>query len=134
VDVKRGGMPPLEIRLSPGTVVRAKVTAPSWVPSNMRARLVPRRHKSDIGGMPSAPIAEELATRPAICWPSPGGGGEVGIPLGAGCITGKIPALKDNYWRLVEVTAVAKANHALTRQARCDNDGNFCVRYLSPGT
>jgi hypothetical protein len=68
VDVKRGGMP-LEVRLSAGTVVRVKVTAPGWVPNRLHARLVPRRDKSDIGGMPSNPIAEELATRAAICWP-----------------------------------------------------------------
>jgi hypothetical protein len=397
LDVKRGGKP-LEVRLSPGTVARGKVTAPGWVPSGLSARLVPRRDKSDIGGIPSDPIAEELAIRPAICWPDgtlrfehvrpdryrlfikareipptvlaldvpdagldmgtlqlkvptatgqiegqvwhpesqgggvwalakgyvggfrfqgisdenessiefqadengrfkvehvpvglttvgfpfqvfdvisaykwsvlvvegkttvvqafdpekqrefslaiaigdgsrtqfqsgtglaaarkvdnvtvdprtssmlrmlgmgqrepmfrvelmpvskgplsfakldwfkldgrgtivlpdvgagtyrargydwlglvgldskplfdrevvvpPGGKGAVEIPLGAGCITGKIPALNDNYWRPVEVTAVANENHAVTRQARCDNDGNFCVRYLAPG-
>ena len=64
---------------------------------------------------------------------APGGGGEVRIRLDAGCITGKIPALNDNYWRPVEVTAIANGNRALPHRARCDDDGNFCVRYLSPG-
>jgi hypothetical protein len=64
----------------------------------------------------------------------PGGRGEVRIALGAGCITGKIPALEENFERPVEVTAVPKENHTPPRRARCDDDGNFCVRYLSPST
>ncbi len=59
---------------------------------------------------------------------------EVRVELGAGCITGKIPALKENFERPVEVTAVLKGSGTPSRRTRCDDDGNFCVRYLSPGT
>lgn len=64
----------------------------------------------------------------------PDGRGQVEIALGAGCITGKIPPLKENFKRPVVVTAVAKGGRERTRQARCDDGGNFCVRYLSPGS
>ncbi len=65
----------------------------------------------------------------------PGGRGEIRIAPGAGCITGKIPASKKaSLERLVEVTAVAKGSRTPSRWTRCDPDGNFCVRYLSPGT
>jgi hypothetical protein len=61
----------------------------------------------------------------------------VRIALGAGSITGKIPAPKVPYERLVEVTAVAKGSRAPAQRTTCDFDGNygnFCVRYLSPGS
>ncbi len=71
----------------------------------------------------------------------PGGDGEVKIPLGAGCITGKGPALRTELQppdaaidlRPVEVFAVAMGRNLPPRTARCDDDGNFCVRYLTPG-
>jgi hypothetical protein len=63
-----------------------------------------------------------------------GGHGELRVALGAGCITGKVTAPKENDTLLVEVTAVAQDGRAPSRQACCDTSGNFCVRYLSPGT
>ena len=51
VDVKRGG-PPLEVHLSPGVAVTAKVVVPGALKTGVKARLVPRRDKSDIGGLP----------------------------------------------------------------------------------
>jgi hypothetical protein len=38
-----------------------------------------------------------------------------------------------NYERPVEVTAVVKGSRTPSRRTRCDDQGNFCVRYLSPG-
>ena len=63
-----------------------------------------------------------------------GGGGKVRVELGAGCITGNVPAPKSVFGRSVEVTAVAKASRTPARRAHCDFEGNFCLRYLSPGT
>jgi hypothetical protein len=79
-------------------------------------------------GLDSGPLFDQEITVPAA------DRGEVRIALGAGCITGKIPALKENFERPVEVTAVDTKGLNASRRARCDNDGNFCVRYLSPGT
>lgn len=62
-----------------------------------------------------------------------GGTGKVRIPLGAGCITGKVPAPRKNFDRPVEVTAAARGRHDPLRRARCDDEGHFCVRYLPPG-
>jgi hypothetical protein len=56
------------------------------------------------------------------------------VPLGAGCVTGKIPPPKETYERPVEVTAIARGARVPSPRARCDSDGNFCVRYLAPGT
>ncbi len=64
----------------------------------------------------------------------PGDRGEVRVPLGGGCITGKIPKPKKNYERPVEVSALANGRHTSPTRVRCDDDGNFCVRYLWPGT
>ncbi len=64
VDVKRGGEP-LEVRLSPGVAVSARVVVPETLRTGITASLVPRRDKSDIGGIPSDPLAEELPTRTA---------------------------------------------------------------------
>ena len=47
---------------------------------------------------------------------------------------GKIPAPNENFARPVEVTAVLRGSGTPSRRTRCDYDGNFCVRYLSPGT
>jgi hypothetical protein len=79
-------------------------------------------------GLDSGPLFERDVVVP------PGGRGEVHIPLGAGCITGIVHPPAGSYRRTVEVTAVAKGNHSPSRRTRCDGEGNFCVRYLSPGT
>jgi hypothetical protein len=34
----------------------------------------------------------------------------------------------------VEVTAIARNARGPSPRTRCDDDGNFCVRYLAPGT
>lgn len=57
----------------------------------------------------------------------------VDVPLGAGAITGKLIVTGD-IKRMPQVIAVEKATGAPVRRARCDDDGNFCVRYLPPGT
>lgn len=69
VDVKRGGAP-LEIRLSPGVSVSARVVVPEALRNRVKARLVPRRDKSEIRGhsaVPPIPPAEEFPTRSATC-------------------------------------------------------------------
>lgn len=104
---------------------RAKIVLPEVGAGTYRVRVY---DWLGLVGLDSKPLFDREVVVP------PGGGGEVSIALGAGCITGKIPAIKENFERPVEVTAVANGNHGLTRQARCDDDGNFCVRYLSPGT
>jgi hypothetical protein len=50
------------------------------------------------------------------------------IPLGAGCITGTMQWSKP-YRYMVHVIAVGK-RAGIIRNAYCDNQGNFCVRYL----
>jgi hypothetical protein len=60
------------------------------------------------------------------------GGGTLSIPLGAGSITGGVQWTQD-YREMVHVLAVGKKTRAL-RHARCDSDGNFCLRYLAPDT
>ncbi len=62
VEVKRRGQP-LEIRLSPGVAVTAKVVVPETLIGHIKAKLVPRRDKSEIGGLSSDPPAEEFPTR-----------------------------------------------------------------------
>jgi hypothetical protein len=79
-------------------------------------------------GFDSGPLFERELVVP------PGGGGEVRVALGAGCITGKIPEPPWYFERHVDVTAVAKGSRTASGWARRDDDGNFCVRYLSPGT
>jgi hypothetical protein len=64
----------------------------------------------------------------------PGGAGEVRLALGAGCITGKVHAPEDNDQWPVGVTAVIKGGSTSARRAWCDFRGNFCDRFLSPGT
>ncbi len=55
---------------------------------------------------------------------------DVTIPLGAGCITGSVQSQKESE-RMIHVIAKGR-NHGTIRHARCDNDGNFCLRYLPP--
>jgi hypothetical protein len=52
------------------------------------------------------------------------------VPLGAGCVTGAVQWSKQ-FRYMVHVMAIGKKSHAF-RHARCDNEGNFCVRYLDP--
>ena len=59
-------------------------------------------------------------------------GKPISIPLGAGCITGKCPK-NDGYYRRVVVVATPRDGKGTPRRTRCDGDGNFCVRYLTPG-
>ena len=54
------------------------------------------------------------------------------IPLGAGSITGRYQAA-GRYSDPGAVVAVPRGGNASVRRARCDEDGNFCVRYLDPG-
>jgi len=67
----------------------------------------------------------------------PAGRGEIRVALGAGCITRKVIAPEGSTWSLlerpVEVTALVKGSHTPARRTRCDDKGNFCVRYLSSG-
>ncbi len=51
------------------------------------------------------------------------------IPLGAGCITGAVRSSKDTR-EMIQILAVSKMRR-IVRRARCDGDGNFCLRYLS---
>jgi beta-lactamase regulating signal transducer with metallopeptidase domain len=54
------------------------------------------------------------------------------IPLAASSITGRAQWTK-GYHRLVMVAAVEENRKASPRYAYCDEKGNFCLRYLSPG-
>ncbi len=64
VEVRRGGGP-LEVRLSPGVSVSGRVEVPERLRDRVKARLVPRRDNSDIGGVSAEPYAEQLPTRRA---------------------------------------------------------------------
>jgi hypothetical protein len=101
-----------------------KVVLPDVGPGTYRLRIYDWLGSRDLD---SGPLFDQTVVVP------PGGRGEVSIPLGGGCITGKIPAPKDNFHRPVEVTAVARGASAPYRRTRCDDDGTFCVRYLAPG-
>ena len=103
----------------------AKLILPDVAPGTYRLRLHDWLGEH---GLESGPLFDQVVHVP------PGGRGEVRIPLGAGSITGKIPAIEENFERSVEVTAVGKGGRSRWRRARCDDDGNFCVRCLSPGT
>ncbi len=59
-------------------------------------------------------------------------GKPIHVPLGAGCITGKCPK-NDDYHRRVVVVAIPSDGKGPPRRSRSDGDGNFCVRYLTPG-
>ena len=59
-------------------------------------------------------------------------GKPIRIPLGAGCVTGKCPK-NDGYDRRTVVVATPRDGKGRMRRSRCDGDGNFCVRYLTPG-
>ncbi len=102
-----------------------KVILPDVGPGTYRLRLYDWLGRRDFGG-------GQLFDGEVIV--PPGGGGEVRIPLGAGCITGKISETKESYLHNIEVTALAKAGNLPARRAYCDLSGNFCVRYLAPGT
>jgi hypothetical protein len=52
------------------------------------------------------------------------------VRLGAGCIAGAVQWSKQ-FRYMVHVIAIGKKSHA-SHHARCDNEGNFCVRYLDP--
>ena len=52
------------------------------------------------------------------------------VQLGAGCITGAVQWSK-HFRYSIHVLALGRKSHVL-RQAYCDDDGNFCVRYLDP--
>ena len=58
--------------------------------------------------------------------------GRLIVFLGAGCITGKCPR-NDDYNRRVVVVAIPRDGKGRPRRSRCDGEGNFCVRYLTPG-
>jgi hypothetical protein len=49
------------------------------------------------------------------------------IPLGAGCITGCITSAARG-----QVIAIGKKSHTFRDDGWCDDDGNFCLRYLIP--
>jgi hypothetical protein len=52
------------------------------------------------------------------------------VPLGAGSITGAVQWSRQ-FRYMIHVLAVGKEHHAI-HHARCDDRGNFCVRYLPP--
>ncbi|MFI5458726.1 MAG: hypothetical protein ACHRXM_25130 [Isosphaerales bacterium] len=57
----------------------------------------------------------------------------VKVSLGGGSITGRFLGAGD-FEEKVEVIAVARGGQGPTRRTRCDTNGNYCVRYLDPGT
>ncbi|HEY2155814.1 MAG TPA: carboxypeptidase-like regulatory domain-containing protein, partial [Isosphaeraceae bacterium] len=101
-----------------------RVVLPDVAPGAYRLRVRDWLGLRDLDG---GPLLDREFVVPA------GGRGGVKVELGAGCITGKIPSPKENFERPVEVTAVADGGAGPTRRARCDDDGNFCLRYLTPG-
>ncbi|HNQ23759.1 MAG TPA: carboxypeptidase-like regulatory domain-containing protein [Phycisphaerae bacterium] len=54
------------------------------------------------------------------------------VPLGAGAITGQMK-VSNPIRRMPQVIAVETHGRTHPRRARCDDDGDFCVRYLPPG-
>jgi hypothetical protein len=131
--------PMFRVELVPLPSVPRSFAKPDWVELDAQRKLVlpdvgPGRYQLRVydwhgGGWPNR---EPLFDREMVV--PPGGLGEVRVALGAGCITGKAPAPKEDFQGFVEVTALAKGSRTPSRRTRCDNDGNFCVRYLSPGT
>jgi hypothetical protein len=138
------------VELTPLSKGRLSFSSPDWVTPDAQHKIVlpdvgPGRYRLSVydwlgspefgwrafrlgGGIDSEPLFDQEVTVPA------GGGGQVRIALCPGSITGKVPALKAPSERLVEVTAVAKGGLMPSQRTRCDFEGNFCVRYLSPGT
>jgi hypothetical protein len=57
----------------------------------------------------------------------------VKVSLGGGSIKGQVLGA-GGAARLGEVIAVARGGKRPTRRTRCDDGGNYCVRYLDPGT
>jgi hypothetical protein len=68
VELKRGGKP-LDVRLLEGARVIGTVAVAPELRKRIRAKLIPRRDKSDVGGMPAAPLAERLPAREASVSP-----------------------------------------------------------------
>ncbi|MDG3008062.1 carboxypeptidase-like regulatory domain-containing protein [Paludisphaera mucosa] len=102
---------------------RRRIVLPDVAPGAYRLRLFEWLGSRGLDG---GPVVDREVVVP------PEGLGEVRIPLGAGCITGKIPAPEGGSGRFVEVSALAKGSRT-PRRAQCDFDGNFCVRHLAPG-
>ncbi len=100
------------------------IVLPDVGPGTYRLRLYDWLGRTDLD---SGPLFDGEVIVPA------GGNGKVRIPLGGGCITGKVPAPRRNFDRPIEATAVPREGHGPPRRARCDDDGNFCVRYITPG-
>ena len=76
------------------------------------------------GGDHEAVLFEQDITMPAADLP-------INVSLGAGSITGRILGASDGLEK-PEVIAAPKAEVGSLRRARCDYNGNFCVRYLAP--
>jgi hypothetical protein len=102
-----------------------KIVLPDVGPGKYRLRLCDWLGMRDFD---SGPLFDEEVIVPV------GGHGVVRVELGAGCVTGKITMRTESFLRPTEVTAVMKGSQTPSRWSRCDSDGNFCVRYLSPGT
>jgi len=54
------------------------------------------------------------------------------VPLGAGALTGRLE-VSNKIRRMPQVIAIETEGRTHPRRARCDKEGNFCVRYLPPG-
>jgi hypothetical protein len=59
----QGGGAHVDVRLSTGVTVSGTVSVPKELRKHLKARLFPRRDKTDIGGIPSRPPAEQLPAR-----------------------------------------------------------------------
>ena len=103
---------------------RRRLVLPDVNPGRYQLRLFDWLGK---GGLHSEPLFDREVEVP------PGGRGALRIALGGGCITGKVLASREFFGQPIEVIAMANGNNGLSRWAYCDYDGNFCVRYLSPG-
>jgi hypothetical protein len=53
----------LDVRLSTGVTVSGTISVPKELRTRLKARLFPRRDKTEIGGIPSRPLAEQLPDR-----------------------------------------------------------------------
>jgi hypothetical protein len=102
---------------------RRRIILPDVGPGKYRLRLYDWLGLRDLDSGPV--FDQEIVVPPAT--PT------VRVPLGAGCITGKVP-VSDNFDRHVEVIAVSRPDGATIRRGRCDDKGNYCVRYLDPGS
>jgi hypothetical protein len=106
---------------------------PEWHSLDDRHRILlrdihPGEYHAVIGGwLLSIGVRDILAEQDIDVQP---GHAAFSVRLGAGCITGAVHWSKQ-FRYMVHVLAVGKKSHAV-RHARCDNGGNFCVRYLDP--